>query len=98
MISPIKVAVSHLNVPYGDVLTENDLKMALCSGTLKNLKEEAQALIFQIFNECSPTLILKCAQEAGSTPEKVQALYLDTLNHDGFISPQWVKHIQQILI
>ena len=97
MSSSLKMAVTHLNVPYGEILSEEALKMALYTGSLKNIQpESSKALISSLFNECTPELIFKCAQEAGSTPEKANWLYLETLENHEFPSLNWKNYIQKI--
>jgi len=80
---------THLNAPYGAVLTESDVVASLKYGRLSGQSELANAVLGGLFVEVQPQLIARCALEANTTLVQANRLYLDTLAHAFPRCPQW---------
>ena len=77
--SGLQLAVTHLNVPVGPVLTTEDLARALRSGSVAGFDKRAAAILSHLFVELDPGLIARCAYEAGSDLRRANELYKETL-------------------
>src|SRR5690348_3491873 len=64
--SSLQIAVTHLNVPVGPVLTVDDFARALRAGSVAGFEDKIAALLIHAFVELDPALIARCAAEAGS--------------------------------
>jgi len=80
---------THLNAPYGAVLTESDVVDSLRRGRLSAHSETANAVLGSLFVEVQPQLIARCALDANTTLVQANRLYLDTLTHAFPRCPQW---------
>lgn len=98
-MSAIKLAVAHMNVPFGSELQEAQLVRALRSGKLAdaNLEPEAAALISYLFVELEPRTIANCVLEAGSTLRQANELYIDSLSKSSPRSIQWEQAVEHLL-
>ena len=66
----------HLSVPYGPgIVSEQDVCDALKHGSLAGITSSAKDILVSLFNENSPTSILKAVYECGASVENVQKLY-----------------------
>lgn len=59
----IEMIVSHLNAPYGAVVTAGDVVEALCVGKTALAQNPAADVLGWLFAECSPALIEKACAE-----------------------------------
>lgn len=77
----LDLVVTHLNVPVGNVLTADQLALALRKGSVASLSDSphAAALISGLFAELSPQLILHAAAEAKADLAHVEQLYRESL-------------------
>lgn len=77
----LNLAVTHLNVPVGNILTSEQLALALRQGTVTSLSNspEAAALVSGLFIELSPQQILHAAAEAKADLAHVEQLYQESL-------------------
>jgi hypothetical protein len=77
----LNLAVTHLNAPVGEVLTTEQLALALRQGSVASLSKypEAVALISSLFGELPPQLILHAAAEAHADLLHVERLYEESL-------------------
>lgn len=77
----LNLAVTHLNVPVGNILTADQLALALRHGTAASLSNhpDAAAFISSLFTELSPQLILHAAAEAKADIQHVEQLYQESL-------------------
>ncbi|WP_238976185.1 hypothetical protein [Leptospirillum ferriphilum] len=82
----------HLSVPYGPgIISEQDVYNALKHGSLAGIASPAKDILVSLFNENSPTSILKAAYECGSSFENVQKLYEEIIGMPFPPSPEWEK-------
>jgi hypothetical protein len=88
---------SHLNAPFGAVLSAQDVAQSLCFGKLCAKTGQANALLAYLFVETEPRLIATCAREVGSSLVNANQLYLDTLAHHAPRCPQWERAVQELL-
>jgi hypothetical protein len=77
----LDLAITHLNVPVGQVLTADQLALALREGSVAPLSKDphAAALVSSLFAELSPQLILHAAAEARADLSHVEQLYRESL-------------------
>lgn len=95
--SGLQLAVTHLNVPVGPVLTTEDLARALRSGSVAGFDKRAAAILSHLFVEVEPSLIARCAHEAGSDLRRANELYKESLQAHLPRVPQWEAAVEQLL-
>ncbi|MDR6213615.1 hypothetical protein [Paracidovorax wautersii] len=88
-MSAASLIATHLNAPYGKVVTAEDVIESLRSGHFAAASEEANGILEALFTEVSPDLILQCADQVGAPPEKVAHLYEMALELGVMRSPAW---------
>ncbi|MFJ1300913.1 hypothetical protein ACILG0_13155 [Pseudomonadota bacterium AL_CKDN230030165-1A_HGKHYDSX7] len=73
----LQMIATHLNAPYGAILTAADVRAALRAGTLQGLAVSAlgKELIAGMYVELQPEVIGCASYEAGVNLEEAQALY-----------------------
>ncbi len=82
----------HLSVPYGPgIVSEQDVCDALKHGSLAGITSSAKDILVSLFNENSPTSILKATYECGASVENVQKLYEEIVGMPWHRSPEWEK-------
>jgi hypothetical protein len=63
--SHLEMIATHLNAPYGNVVTTAEVALALRAGSLADVQSElSRALLMTIFIECAPHSILSAALAA----------------------------------
>lgn len=95
--SSLELAVTHLNASVGPVLTVKRFARALVSGSLKGFKGKETALLLYMFVELEPSLIAKCATEAGSDLRRANNLYKESLKAYLPRVPKWEKAVEHLL-
>lgn len=95
--SSLQVAVTHLNVPVGPVLTVDDLARALRAGSVANFEDKLAALLIHMFVELEPALIARCATEAGSDLQHANELYKESVQANLPRVPRWEKAVEHLL-
>ncbi len=82
----------HLSVPYGPgIVSEQDVYHALKHGSLVGITSPAKDVLVSLFNENSPTSILKAVYECGSSVENAEKLYREITELPFHRSPEWEK-------
>lgn len=73
----VEMIATHLNAPYGPVVTPADVAAALRSGDLSSVPGDdlAKELLASMFIELEPEFIGRACYEAGVRLEEAQALY-----------------------
>lgn len=66
---------TRLNVPYGDIVSEQDVVNTLKNGDFSASTASAKQLLETLFIEVKPHLILKCAEQLNTPYEKLKNLY-----------------------
>ena len=95
-MSAISMTVSHLNAPYGPIVTDKDLTESLLTGSIVGNSPTAKAIISQLFIEVSPALVLRCANEAGGTVKHADMLYKSALKSGVVRNPDWEQSVHSI--
>ncbi len=88
-MSAASMIATHINVPYGRVVTPNDVEVCLRQGTFCAPTDEANALLSALFVECSRNLIERAASELGVPLERVVMLYHHSLRMGLPECPEW---------
>lgn len=96
-MNSVALITSHLNAPFGAVLSAQDLAESLCFGKLSAKTVQANALLAFLFVETEPRLIATCAHEVGTSLVNANQLYLDTLAHQAPRCPLWEHAVQELL-
>ncbi len=93
----LQLAVTHLNVPVGPVVTEDDLARALSAGSIAGFDDKVAAVLSYLFVEIDPALIARCVTEAGSDLRRANALYEESLRAHVPRVPQWERAVEHLL-
>ena len=88
-MSAASLIATHLNAPYGKIVSAVDVIASLRSGHFAAANEEANGILEALFIEVSPDLILQCADQVGAPLESVAHLYEMTLELGVMRSPKW---------
>ncbi|MBS9405378.1 hypothetical protein KG088_17340 [Halomonas sp. TRM85114] len=98
-MSGLSIAVTHLNVPYGDIVSEKDFALALRNGTTQvdGISESSAAIIASTFVETTPNLLMRCIREAGASIKSANELYNETLRDNMPRCPEWEEAVQNLL-
>jgi len=95
--SSLRLAVTHLNAPVGEVLTIEELAHALRSGSVSGLSKRSAALVSYMFVELEPSLIAGCATEIGSNLRHVNLLYEESIETRAPRVPRWEQAVEHLL-
>jgi hypothetical protein len=97
--SAINLVVTHMNAPCGPVLSREHLEMVLLAGTLEVLEDNdrVKALLYWLFIENSPRLIVKSTREAGSKVVLANKLYEEIVRFGQHRVPEWEESIQYMI-
>jgi hypothetical protein len=95
--SALEIAVTHLNVPVGEIVTVDQLTQALRTGTVAGLKRTPAAVLSYLFVELEPSLIARCAAEAGANLRTVNQLYEESLRGHLPRTPAWEEAVAQLI-
>lgn len=95
--SSLKLAVTHLNVPVGPVLSVDDLARVLRTGSVAGFDDKPAALLLHMFVELEPALIARCAAEAGSDLRHANELYKQSVQANLPRVPLWEKAVEHLL-
>lgn len=88
-MSGASLIANHMNVPYGRIVSAEDVEASFIKGYLAGHSREANGILAPLFNEIEPSLILRCAQEVKAPLEMVNRLYAHTLSLGFMPSPEW---------
>lgn len=84
---------THLNAPYGPIVSETDLIDSLKSGEFSASSRAANDILAAIFLENSPRLILRCAREAGASLDAIHRLYRASIELTGHACPEFEESL-----
>ena len=88
-MSAASLIATHLNAPYGKIVSARDVIASLRSGHFAAASDEANGILEAMFTEVSPDLILQCADQADAPLERVAHLYEMALELGVMRSPEW---------
>lgn len=91
------MTVSHLNAPYGPIVTDKDLTESLLSGIIVGNSPTARAIISQLFIEVAPSLVMRCVKEVDASVERAQMLYEKALESGVVRNPAWEQSVRGAL-
>jgi hypothetical protein len=95
--SGLQLAVTHLNVPVGPLVSEDDLSRALQAGSVAGLDDKVAAVLSYLFVEIEPELIARCVREAGSDLRRANELYQESLQAHLPRVPRWEQAMEHLL-
>ena len=90
-MSAISMIATHMNAPYGAVVTEDDVAQSFAAGRFCAATSEANEILCAMFIECDKALIERAARELGVSPETLNALYADSLERGVHAVPWQTK-------
>jgi len=90
-MSAASMIATHMNAPYGPVVTTDDVVVSLHRGAFCAATGDANAILAAMFVECSRSLIERAGAELGVTAEQLQALYRESLRMGLMPVPEWSK-------
>lgn len=96
----LEMIATHLNAPYGKVLSPADVAAALRAGDLTSAARDAlaQELLAQMFLEMEPEFIGRASFEAGVRLEEADALYQNARKHfDLPRAARWEEALEGVL-
>ena len=92
-MSAASLIATHLNAPYGKIVSAEDVIVSLKSGHFAASSEEANRILEALFTEVTPDLILRCANQVGAHLDRVAHLYELALELGVMRSPEWEASI-----
>lgn len=87
----------HLNAPYGNVVSPDDVIRAIVDGRVDAASEAAQGPISYLFHEVEHRLIATVALRHGGSHRSANELYLDTLRLGVARHPDWESSLEHLL-
>jgi hypothetical protein len=95
----LNLVVAHMNAPCGPVLTREHLESVLKAGTLEVLgdNERVKSLVYYLFVENAPMLIVKSAREAGSGAVLANKLYEEIIRLGHRRVPEWEESVRYLI-
>lgn len=88
-MSAISMIATHLNAPYGAVVTADDVAASIAAGHFCASNNEAIEILSALFVECERELIERAARELSVSAETLNALYADSLERGLPRVPAW---------
>ncbi|WP_076517853.1 hypothetical protein [Achromobacter sp. MFA1 R4] len=96
----LEMIATHLNAPYGQVVSAVDVATALRAGNLSLAASDplAQELLAHMFLELEPEFIGRASFEAGVRLEEAEALYQNARKHfDLPRAVRWEEALEGVL-
>src|SRR6218665_3577407 len=88
-MSAASLIATHMNAPYGKLVSAGDVVASLTTGFLAASTQEANGILEALFTEVPPALILKCAYQIQAPLGMVNHLYQVTLDRGLMHSQAW---------
>lgn len=95
-MSVAQLIATHMNVPYGRVVSAADVVASLKAGRLLAPSKFANEILAGLFVEMEPRLILRCAQQENVAISNVQRLYEDTVRVGLMPAPAWEETMKAL--
>ncbi len=98
-MSGLSIAVTHLNVPYGKIVSVEDFALALRNGTTQvdGISDSSAAIIASAFVETTPNLLMRCIREAGASIQSANELYKESIRDNMPRCPEWEEAVKNLL-
>jgi len=87
-MSAAALIATHLNAPYGPIVSESDVIASLKNGCFSASSQAGNDILAAIFLETSPRLLLRCAHETGASLEAILKLYRSSILLTGHACPE----------
>lgn len=88
-MSAASMIAAHLNVPYGPVVTKDDVVESLRKGTFWAATADAKDILISMFVECRRQLVERAGAELGVPATNLKGLYLESLRMGMHHVPEW---------
>ncbi|MDH0901399.1 hypothetical protein N5C12_18955 [Comamonas aquatica] len=88
-MSAASMIATHLNAPYGPVVSAGDVERSLRAGRFEGHTAAARGILAWMFVECEKSLIERAARELGVPSLLLQDLYQDSLRLMMHRVPAW---------
>lgn len=88
---------THLNVPYGPIVSPQDVVVSLRNGRFSASTKDANDILAALFIEVSFDLILRCSKEVGASMDAVSQLYGESIRLTGRRNPEWEHALRTAL-
>lgn len=88
-MSAASMISTHLNVPYGPIVSPQDVVVSLRNGRFSASTKEANDILSALFIEVSCNLILRCSREVGASIDAVSHLYEESIRLTGHRNREW---------
>lgn len=95
-MSVAQLIATHMNVPYGGVVSAADVVASLRAGRLSAATKAANDILSGVFVKLEPRVIMRCAQQEQIDLASVHQLYLDTLRAGVMVVPKWETAFQAL--
>lgn len=92
-MSAASLIATHMNAPYGQIVSAQDVVASLQCGHLSGSTGDANDLLAALFIEVEPSLILQCAAQESVSLKAVNQLYAETLGRGGIKSLAWEEAV-----
>ena len=88
-MSAATLIATHMNAPYGPVVSAGDVERSLRAGRFEGHTAAAHGILAWMFVECEKSLIERAARELGVPSQRLQELYQDSLRLGMHRMPAW---------
>ena len=95
-MSAASLIATHMNAPYGRIVSERDVVTSMQCGRLSASNKASNAILAALFIEVAPDLILRCAKQEQVTLQALEQLYKETLSLGLVPVPDWEKAVGAI--
>jgi len=88
-MSAATLIATHMNAPYGHVVSVADVERSVIAGRFEGHTAVAHGILAWMFVECEKSLIERAARELGVPSQRLQELYQDSLRLGMHRMPAW---------
>lgn len=95
----LDMIATHLNAPYGPVVSTNAIRQVLSEGSLKSLDQESLEceLLGTLFVECAPSLIGRACNQIPTDLENAHKLYLELVAQGAPRVDRWESAMKDVV-
>lgn len=93
IMSVAQLIATHMNAPYGRVVSAEDIVASLHAGHLCASTKAGNEILSALFVEVEPRLIMRCAAQEQVPASTVQKLYEDTIRVGLMPVPAWEEAV-----
>lgn len=92
-MSAASMIATHMNAPYGRIVSAQDVVTSMLNGHLCASTKDANEILAALFVEVDPSLILSCATQVKAPLKSVNQLYNETLSMGLMQNPAWEEAV-----